>query len=208
MLSSVHLYMLSYFFPLFHSDLPGVEVVASTCVIVTNSSQTFHWVGYGFKLTIPQGSLPAGVDQCRLDIKASVAGQYQFPKNLQLVSGVFWVRPHPSGRFQQQLKVEIQHCAKMTNSTKLSFVRAQCSQKSLPYTFKQLEGRGTFTEHISYGCLSVNHFSGTAIVAEDDVDLLCIASLHYLKVDPRTIEIHFTINVDDGAHNAVSFLCA
>ncbi len=195
--------MLSYFFPLFHSDLSGVEVVASTCVIVTNSSQTFHWVGYGFKLTIPQGSLPAGVDQCRLDIKASVAGQYQFPKNLQLVSGVFWVRPHPSGRFQQQLKVEIQHCAKMTNSTKLSFVRAQCSQNSLPYTFKQLEG------HISYGCVSVNHFSGTAIVAEDDVDLLCIAIVYTTKrsiLGPLRF-ISQSMWMMEHVHNAVSFLC-
>ena len=187
-----------------HSDLPGVEVVASTCVIVTNSPQTFHWVGYGFKLTIPPGSLPAGVDQCRLDIKASVAGQYQFPDDLQLVSGVFWVRLHPSGQFQQQLTVEIQHCAKMTSSTKLSFVRAHCSQESLPYTFKQLEGRGSFTEHSSYGCLSVNHFSSLAIAVEGDVDLLYVASLYYLKADPQTVEIHFTINVDDEIHNAVS----
>ncbi len=55
-----------------HIDLRGVDVLARTTVIVTNSPQTFHWVGYGFKLTIPQGSLPDGVDQCRLDIKASV----------------------------------------------------------------------------------------------------------------------------------------
>ncbi|XP_064401962.1 uncharacterized protein LOC135347816 isoform X2 [Halichondria panicea] len=185
-------------------DLPGVEVVGSTCVIVTNSPQTFHWVGYGFKLTIPQGSLPAGVDQCRLEIKASVAGQYQFPDNLQLVSGVFWIHPLPLCRFQQQLTVEIQHCAKMTSSTKLSFVRAHCSQESLPYTFKQLEGRGSFTEHSSYGCLSVNHFSSYAIAAEGDVDLLYVASLYYLKADPRTVEIHFTINVDDEIHNTAT----
>ena len=178
--------------------------MANTCVIVTNSPQTFHWVGYGFKLTIPQGSLPAGVDQCRLDIKASVAGQYQFPDNLQLVSGVIWIRPYPSGQFQQQLTVEIQHCANMTSSTKLSFVRAHCSQKSLPYTFKQLEGRGSFTEHSSYGCLSVNHFSSFAIAAEGDVDLLYVASLYYLKADPRTVEIHFTIIPNDEVHNAVS----
>ena len=172
-------------------------------MIVTNSPKAFHWVGYGFKLTIPQGSLPAGVE-CRLDIKASVAGQYQFPDNLQLVSGVIWIRPYPSGQFQQQLTVEIQHCAKMTSSTKLSFVRAHCSQKSLPYTFKQLEGRGSFTEHSSYGCLSVNHFSSFAIAAEGDVDLLYVASLYYLKANPRTVEIHFTIIPNDEVHNAVS----
>ncbi len=186
-----------------HSDLPGVEVVASTCVIVTNSPQTFHWVGYGFKLTIPQGSLPAGVHQCRLDIKASVAGQYQFPENLQLVSGVFWVHPLPLCQFKQQLTVEINHCARITSSTKLSFVRARCSQESLPYTFKQLEGRGSFTEHSSYGSLELNQFSGLAVIGED-VEREYIASLYYQQCDPRTLEIHFVITWDVEAHITVS----
>ncbi|XP_064401971.1 uncharacterized protein LOC135347820 isoform X4 [Halichondria panicea] len=183
-------------------NLPGVEVVASTCVIVTNSPQTFHWVGYGFKLTIPQGSLPAGVDQCRLDIKASVAGQYQFPDNLQLISGVFWMRPYPSGQFQQQLTVEVQHCAKMTSSTKLSFVRAHCSQESLPYTFKQLEGRGSFTEHSSYGSLELSHFSGLAVTGED-VERVYTASLYYLGSELHSREIHFVVNWDNEIHNTL-----
>ncbi|XP_064401960.1 uncharacterized protein LOC135347815 isoform X2 [Halichondria panicea] len=183
-------------------DLPGVEVVASTCVIVTNSPQIFRWVGYGFKLTIPQGSLPAGVDQCRLDIKASVAGQYQFPDNLQLVSGVIWIRPYPSGQFQQQLTVEIQHCAKMTSSTKLSFVRAHCSQESLPYTFKQLEGRGSFTEFSSYGSLELNQFSGLAVTGED-VERVYTASLYYLGSELHSREIHFVVNWDNEIHNTL-----
>ncbi len=180
--------------------------MASTCVIVTNSPQTFHWVGYGFKLTIPQGSLPAGIDQCRLDIKASAAGQYQFPENLQLVSGVFWMRPLPLCRFQQQLTVEIQHCAKMTSSTKLSFVRARCSQESLPYTFQQLEGRGSFTEHSSYGSLELSHFSGLAVTGEG-AEREYIASLYYQQCDPRTLEIHFVITWDVEAHIIVSLNC-
>ncbi len=178
--------------------------MASTCVIVTNSPQTFHWVGYGFKLTIPQGSLPAGIDQCRLDIKASVAGQYQFPDNLQLVSGVFWVRPYPSGKFQQQLTVEIQHCAKMTSSTKLSFVRAHCSQESLPYTFKQLERRGTFTEHSSYGSLELSHFSGLTVAGED-VERVYTASLYYFGSQLYSREIHFVVNWDIKIHKTVKW---
>ncbi len=177
--------------------------MASTFVIVTNSPQTFHWVGYGFKLTIPQGSLPAGVDECRLDIKASVAGQYQFPNNLQLVSGVFWILPLPLCQFQQLLTVKIQHCAKMTSSTKLSFVRAHCSQESLPYTFKQLEGRGSFTEHSSYGSLELNHFSGLAVTGEDGEPREYIASLYYQQCDLRTLEIHFVITWDSEAHITV-----
>ncbi len=189
---------------LLHSDLPGVEAVTHTHVIVTNLSQTFLWDGYGFKLHIPQDSLPAGVDQCRLEIKASVAGNYQFPDNLQLVSGVFWVRSHSPGPFQQLLTVEIQHCAKMTSSTKLSFVRARCSQNSLPYTFKQLEGRGSsFTEHSSYGSLELNQFSGLAVTGED-VERKYTASLYYFGSELHSREIHFIVNWNDEIHRAVS----
>ena len=175
------------------SDLPGVEVVASTSVIVTNSPQVFHWEGYGFNLHIPQDSLPAGVDQCQLDIKASVAGKYNFPCNLQLVSGVFWVHSHPPGQFQQLLTVEIQHCAKMNSTAKLSFVRAPCSQKNLPYTFKQLEGSGSFIEKTSYGLLELKNFSGLAVAGEN-VERVYTASLYYFGSELHSREIHFVVS--------------
>ncbi len=137
-----------------------------------------------------KGSLPAGVDQCQLDIMASVAGQYQFPENLQLVSGVFWIRPLPLCRFQQQLTVEIQHCAKMTSSTKLSFVRACCSQKHLPYTF-EVVSHGSYSEHSSYGMLEINHFSGIAIETTDGVTKRrYIASLYYYEENALVSRIH------------------
>ncbi len=93
----------------------------------------------------------------------------------------------------------------MTSSTKLSFVTAHRSQKSPPYTFKQLKGRGLFTKHSDYDYLSVNHFCSYAIaVKKGDVVRRYVASLYYLKIDPRTVEINFTINVDDDIHNTVS----
>ena len=186
---------------LFCSDLPGVEAVAHTRVIITNSSQTFVWDGYGFKLHIPQDSLPAGVDQCQLDIMASVAGHYQFPDNLQLVSGVFWVR-HPPGLFQQQLTVEIQHCAaKTTSSTKLSFVKAR-SQGSLPYTFKQLEGCGSFTDQRPYGSLKLSQFCGLAVMGKD-VKREYTGCLYYFGSKMHSKDIHFVVNWNDEIHRTV-----
>ncbi len=173
-------------------------------MIVTNSPQTFHWVGYGFKLTIPQGSLPAGIDQCQLDIKASIAGQYQFPDNLQLVSGVFWVRPLPLCQFKQHLAVEINHCARITSSTKLSFVRARCSQESLPYTFKQLKGCGSFSEHSSYGSLELNQFSGLAVTGAD-VEKRYTASLYYLQRFKYTTTFHVVLSWNEETHLSVIF---
>ena len=178
-------------------------------MVITNSVQSFCWSGYGFKFHVPPGSLPLDVEKCVLHIYASLAGQYKLPDGLELVSAVIWVRPDPlSTRFWQQLTIEIQHCAKMTSSTKLTFVRAVCSQKSLPLTLKKLEGRGSFSEQSSYGCLEVNHFSGFGLVAESDVDKYYIASLYYLKPDLHsfTISIYFTITSDIECHKIVSLM--
>ena len=170
--------------------------------MVTNSGQSFYWSGYGFKLHSPPGSLPSGVDRCVLHIYASLAGQYQLPDNVVLVSAVFWVRCDPPCRFKQKLTVEIQHCAKMTSSTKLTFVRAVCSQESLPYTFKKLE-HGSFSEQSSCGCLEVNGFSGFGVGGKGQVDRSYIASLWYSKADPPNIDIHFSITWDVKCHITV-----
>ena len=175
--------------------------------MITNSAQSFYWTGYGFKLYTPPGSLPDGVDHCVLYITVSLAGQYKLPDGQELVSAIFWVRHDPTCRFKQKLTVEIQHCAKITSSTKLTFVRAVCSQKSLPYTFKKLEGQGSFSGQSSYGCLEVNHFSGLGITAEEDVDKSYIASLWYKCRNPRLLELYFVITWDHEVHHTVSIYC-
>ena len=173
---------------------------------VTNLAQYFYWSGYGFKINIPPSSLPADVEKCVLHIYVSLAGHYQLPDNeMQLVSAIFWVRPDPLCHFRQQLTVEIQHCAKMTSSTKLTFVRAVCSQKSLPYTFTKVKlGSGSFSMMSSYGLLEVNHFSGYA-VAGKDIQRNYVASLFYRREDPWKIDIYFVITWDNEAHIKVSF---
>ncbi len=186
-----------------HADLPGVEVTGRTSFIATNLGDILDWREYGFRLTVPADSLPAGVDQCPLDIVASTAGQYQFPDDLQLVSGVFWVRPGVPGRFRQQLTVEIQHCAKMTSSTKLSFVRARCSQESLPYSFRHVEGGGSFTEYSSYGLLKVARFSGLAIAGKKCVRNYT-ARLYYYPLGDFSARFDIPVSWNDKAHISVS----
>ena len=172
---------------------------------VTNLAQNFYWPGYGFKLNIPPSSLPADVDKCILHISVSLAGHYQLPDNeMQLVSAIFWVRPDPLCRFRQQLTVEIQHCVKMTSSTKLSFVRAVCSQKSLPYTFTKVEEGGSFSMLSSYGLLQVDHFSGYGIVGKN-IERNYVASFFCQRKNPWNIDVYFVITWDNKAHYKVSF---
>ena len=136
-----------------------------TVVVYSDHDQQITWPGYGLRLNIPKGCLPAGMEQCTINIKASLAGQYEFPENFHLVTAIFWLRCEDVHKFTKPIIVEIQHCAKSENVTNLSFVRAVCSQKQLPYTFKQLPG-GSFTSHSSYGVIELNNFSGVGVTQE------------------------------------------
>ena len=181
-------------------NLRGVEVCGEMTVVVYSShDQQITWPGYGLRLNIPKGCLPAGMEQCTINIKASLAGQYEFPENSHLISAVFWLRCEPVCKFAKPISVEIQHCAKLENLN-LSFVRAICSQKQLPYTFKQLPG-GTFTSHSSYGVIELNNFSGVGVDQKGVAEREYRSKLFYLN---QHSEIHFVVTCNTEAHLTVS----
>ena len=190
-------------------DLRGVEVCGEMTVVVHSSgAQQITWEGFGLKLHIDEGSLPAGIHQCTLTIKASLAGQYEFPDNSYLVSAIFWLRCEPMCKFTKPVVVEMQHCARSENVTnlKLKFVRAVCSQKQLPYTFKELGG--DFTSHSSYGVVEVNGFSGLAITQEGSSKRNYLANLFSKEVKDNPtrviVEIFFVVIWNTNAHLTVS----
>ena len=70
-------------------NLREVTVVAEDLfTIAGDRPQVFHWEKYGFKMSVPQGSLEAD-ETCDVAFKAIAHGQFQFPENTQLVSGVY-----------------------------------------------------------------------------------------------------------------------
>ena len=148
-------------FPTVH--LRGVDIVAQTMFTLTQGSQNFQFKGYGFKLHVPEGSLPAGVSETQLNVQVSLSGQFQMPPDCELLSAVYWVySPH---KFTKPLTVEIQHCAVLSSDqqcAKLTFVSTKCTQKELPYLFKLRDG-GVFSYHSLYGTLSLSHFSGHGV---------------------------------------------
>ena len=178
-------------------------------VVYSFHAQQITWEGFGLKLHIQEGSLPAGMEQCILQIKASLAGQYEFPENSHLVSAIFWLRCETVHKFTKPITVEIQHCAKSENVTSLNlgFVRAICSQKQLPYTFKQLPG-GNFTSHSSYGVVEVNSFSGVGVVENGADSRNYLASVLYKEIsDLHTcciMEIYIVVIWNLDAHCTVS----
>ena len=182
-------------------------MIAEASVLITNQAKTFHWAGYGLKLHVPQGALPAGLEECRVFIKVGLSGQFALPQNTSLVSAVYWLDSEPRCKFSQPLTLEIQHCAMSSQTSRLSFALARCSQKTLPYTFDILEG-GEFSSLSDYGCIQLQHFSLITLVkkwimGEDDVKYR--ASLYYIRREVNLREIHFVITKDQEAHLTVCY---
>ena len=97
-------------------NLRGVEVCGEMTVVVYSShNQQITWPGYGLRLNIPKGCLPAGMEQCTINIMASIAGQYESPDSFHPVSPVFWLRCEDVHKFITPITLEIQHCAKPEN---------------------------------------------------------------------------------------------
>ena len=156
--------LLGMIFLLYTAHLRGAEVVAETTFTLMPEAQSFEFMGYGFKLHVPEGSLPAEVSETQLNARVSLSGQFQLPTDCELISAVYWVSSTCPHKFTKPLVVEIQHCAALSSDEQceqLTFVRTMCTQKELPYTFTE-EG-GVFSHHSSYGSLSLSHFSGVGI---------------------------------------------
>ena len=102
----------------FSGYLRGVDVIAEASVLITNQAQTFHWAGYGLKLHVPQGALPADLEECRVLVKVGISGQFALPEYTSLVSAVYWLDSEPRCKFLLPLTLEIQHCAMSSHTYK------------------------------------------------------------------------------------------
>ena len=160
-------------------DLRGVEVSGEKTIIVDAYAQQIIWKGFGLRLHISDGTLPAGIQQCVVSIKASLSGHYEFPENFHLVSAIFWFRCEPRCQFRKHIEAEIEHCVRSENVSRLTFVKAVCSQKRLPYTFRQVEG--DFTGCSSYGVIKLSSFSALAIAQEGSAERQYYSKLFYLS---------------------------
>ena len=177
--------------------------------MISNSvTQRLEWKSFGLRISTQEYFLPSGVDQCAIKVMVSTAGHYQFPENAHLVSAVFWFQCKPLCKFRKPITIEIQHCAKPENTAKLKFVKAFCTQKTLPYSFKYVEG-GHFHASSSYGVLDLDSFSGVAISQEGSADRMYRAKAYFLIphiLHPQEHQhgINFVITWQTEGHMQVS----
>ena len=184
-------------------ELPGVDVCGETTFVVTNNADIFTWEGYGLELRVCEDALPKGMDKCKISVKASISGQYEFPKKFGLVSGVFWLRCEPACKFSKPITMKMEHCAKLENApAKLSFIRSFCTKKKVTYIFEKIPG-GHFNK--ADGTIELTGFSGVAVAGENPDREYC-ARIYYLS-QPRitSYKIDFVVTLNTETHLAVSY---
>ena len=158
-----------HFFPI--EPIRGAEIVAETTVKLTPGEPLdFHWKGHGLKLFIPADALTLNThapEPITMTIRASINGQYLLPSDLELVSGIYWVSF--SKHFSKPVTLSVQHCCNLDTDqvSSLCFVATKASQEELPYDFKKMTEKSTFSTKSCYGTIKMKHFCGVAIGQEE-----------------------------------------
>ena len=173
-----------------------MEVIEETDFVVSTRGGSFEWKGYGLRLSISEDSLPTGIEECRINIKASLSGSFQVPEDSDLLSPVFWISA--LCKFKELVTLEIQHCASRDEASfaDLNFISTKCSQRELPYIFKPLDG-GRFPADSSYGSIQLSHFSGVAIAGKKGTPRAYCAQIYYtIKKEPFDWRFYLFITKD------------
>lgn len=185
----------------------GSEVIGANDFTVSTQGIRFEWKGYGLKVHVLKESLPVGRVESRVNIEASISGQFQLPEDSDLLSPIFWI--FAPFNFTKPITLEIQHCALIEDGTvfsDLSFVSANCSESEPPYIFKQLEG-GVFPTHTSYGSIQLCHFSWFAITGRRRTSRSYCAYLYHTMRMRCDWRYYFIITQDVDAKITVHKLC-
>ena len=184
-------------------SIRGVEVVGETNFVVSTKASSFEWEGYGLRLNISEDSLPTGMDECRINIKASLSGPFELPEDSKLLSPIFWISA--LCKFKKPVILEIQHCASRDEASfsDLNFISTKCSQKTLPYIFEQLDG-GRFPADSSYGSIQLSHFSGIVVRGRKRTPQTYCAQIYYtIKEEASDWRVYFIITKDLDALKTV-----
>ena len=143
-----------------YNSFLGVEVVSEVELVVTNEGMNFQWKDHGFKLHVPENALPESISEYSVNIRVSLAGQFELPEGYELVGAVYWVKT--PGKFTKPITIEVQHCANFSDPKQLCFVSTGHAKTSIPYKFKVID-EGKFTLGNNYGALSTTHFCGIGV---------------------------------------------
>ena len=171
--------------------------------LVPTKGGFFEWIGYGLRFSVSEDSLPDGMEECRVNIKASLSGPFQLPEDCDLLSPIFWISAPCNSK--KPVKLDIQHCASRDDKSfsDLKFISAKCSEKYLPYTFRQLDG-GVFSTDSSYGSIQMSHFCGIGVAGRKKTPRSYCGQVYTIKKKASDWRVYFIVTVNLDIHGTVS----
>ena len=119
-----------------------------------------HSSEIGFSLDVPRYAVPYG-DLVKISICAFMNGPIVPPAGLELVSPVYFINTAPDIVFKNDLKLSLDHWARVEEDTKLSFVFAPFNTLSEGPNQFRVEESGMFSQHS--GATYTRHFCLGAI---------------------------------------------
>ena len=128
------------------------------------SGKEIHFSDIGFSLDVPRYAVPYG-DLVKISVCALVKGPFILPAGLELVSPVYCISTTPEIVFKKELKLSLDHWARLEKNTKLSFVFAPFNTPSEGCEFRVQEC-GLFSQHS--GSTYTRHFCLGAIARQCD----------------------------------------
>ena len=163
---------------LFLAPLPGVEIIASTNLLVAGGSHTqLHWEEYGLILDVPPDALPRGFI-AEITVRVSISGPYIYPDSdtWKPASAVYWISS--SRDFVNPVLLGIQHSVRgNVNSSEIKVLIADDrATQNMSFVFQE---HSNFTLNGPYVYISLNHFSGVSAASTAEISFCGV--LYYKK---------------------------
>ena len=140
--------------------------MGSTFFLYCGKAVSFTWKDHGFKLHLPENALPPDVTECSIRVSTALSGQFQFPDDAELVSGIYSI--HSSHSFTRSVTVEIEHFSTtdtLEEVQELSFVVSTGDQLPHQFDFRKC---GVFPVNSRFGSIELRHFCKYGIARTTD----------------------------------------
>lgn len=142
--------------------------------------QLLDWEENGLRIQVPKGAV---CGSCDISVKVILTGNFELPKNTELVSAVYAISA--SSKLIKPVQIEIQHCVtvdKQQLGQSLMFAKAACNdQPNVPYKFEPVEG-GMFHINHYYADIKCDQFSCFAVIM-DTLQHISQASKHNININ-------------------------
>ena len=169
-----YIILAGYVHYLLDTDLKVLCIGRKVFTITGDSAMDYQWKNGGFNMYVESGTLKQG-EKCDIIVEPLICGQFEFPDDSILVSGVYNMSLTGDG-LREPVTLEIQHCVDVETEEQcksLQFVVAERPLKpDTPYHFEPPVKGGKFCPFSRYGRIERKEFCFFAITYNEVYTIL------------------------------------